>query len=93
MLKMKERGIKLNLGESNSVVVTGGGWKIFENRKVPLSEFVSMVEDTLGVPSKYYVDVYGMSEMNGLGVSHVKGVISISIHGYIQWYWMTIKGI
>ena len=69
MLKMKERGIKLNLGESNSVVVTGGGWKIFENRKVPLSEFASMVEDTLGVPSKYYVDVYGMSEMNGLGVS------------------------
>jgi hypothetical protein len=48
MLKMKERGIKLNLGESNSVVVTGGGWKIFENRKVPLSEFASMVEDTLG---------------------------------------------
>ena len=73
MLKMKERGIKLNLGESNSVVVTGGGWKIFENRKVPLSEFASMVEDTLGAPSKYYVDVYGMSEMNGLGVSCEEG--------------------
>jgi hypothetical protein len=93
MLKMKERGIKLNLGESNSVVVTGGGWKIFENRKVPLSEFVSMVEDTLGVPSKYYVDVYGMSEMNGLGVSCEGGYKHLHPYGYIQWYWMTIKGI
>ncbi|MEA3457532.1 MAG: hypothetical protein U9R21_02505 [Candidatus Thermoplasmatota archaeon] len=69
MLKMKERGIHLNLGESDSVVFTGGGWKIFENRKVPLSEFARMVEDTLGISSKYYVDIYGMSEMNGLGIS------------------------
>ena len=69
MLKMKEKGIHLNLGESDSVVFTGGGWKIFENRKVPLSEFAKMVKDTLGVSSKYYVDIYGMSEMNGLGIS------------------------
>lgn len=69
MLKMKERGTYLNLGQSDSVVFTGGGWKIFEYRKVPLSEFASMVEDTLGIPSKYYIDVYGMSEMNGVALS------------------------
>jgi phenylacetate-coenzyme A ligase PaaK-like adenylate-forming protein len=69
MLKMKERGINLDLGKSDSVVFTGGGWKIFEHRKVPLSEFAGMVEQTLGVPKEYYVDIYGMSEMNGLGVS------------------------
>ena len=28
-----------------------------------------LYRDTLGIPSKYYVDIYGMSEMNGLGVS------------------------
>lgn len=69
MAKMKNRGIALDLQKSNSVVFTGGGWKIFEHRKVPLSEFSQMVEETLGIPPKYYVDVYGMSEMNGLGVS------------------------
>lgn len=69
MARMKKEGITLNFGDCNSVVFTGGGWKIFENQKVPISEFAKMVEETLGIPSKYYVDVYGMSEMNGLGVS------------------------
>jgi hypothetical protein len=69
MLKMREEGISLDLGRSHSVVFTGGGWKIFEHRKVPLSEFAEMVKETLGIPPEYYVDVYGMSEMNGLGIS------------------------
>jgi phenylacetate-coenzyme A ligase PaaK-like adenylate-forming protein len=69
MMHMKQQGIQLDLGETNSVVFTGGGWKIFEDRKVPQSEFAKLVHETLGIPDKYYVDVYGMSEMNGLGVS------------------------
>jgi phenylacetate-coenzyme A ligase PaaK-like adenylate-forming protein len=69
MMHMKQQGIELNLGETKSVVFTGGGWKIFEDRKVPVSEFAQLVHETLGIPEKYYVDVYGMSEMNGLGVS------------------------
>ena len=69
MLKMKKEGISLSLGESNSVVFTGGGWKIFENKKVPINEFAGVVEETLGISADYYIDIYGMSEMNGLGVS------------------------
>lgn len=69
MMIMKKEDIKLDLGESNSVVFTGGGWKIFENKKVPLDEFAQLIEQTLGIPSSSYVDVYGMSEMNGLAVS------------------------
>ena len=69
MLKMKERGIKLNLGESNSFLITGGGWKIFESRKVSEMEFSKMAEDILGIPSRRYTDLYGMSEMNGGAVS------------------------
>jgi len=69
MLKMKERGMKLNFGESNSLIVTGGGWKIFENRKISEQEFATMVEDTLGVPADRYIDLYGMSEMNGIAIS------------------------
>jgi hypothetical protein len=69
MMKMKKQGTSLSLGDSNSVVITGGGWKIFENRKVPIGEFSKLIEETLGISSEYYIDVYGMSEMNGLGVS------------------------
>ena len=69
MLKMKERGIKLNLGESDSFLLTGGGWKIFESRKISEQEFASMVEDTLGISPERYTDLYGMSEMNGGAVS------------------------
>ena len=69
MLKMKERGIKLNLGESDSFLITGGGWKIFESRKVSEHEFASMVEDTLGISPQRYTDLYGMSELNGGAVS------------------------
>jgi len=43
-----------------------------------------LYRDTLRLPSKYYVDIYGMSEMNGLGVSCEGAVISIFIPGYIQ---------
>jgi phenylacetate-coenzyme A ligase PaaK-like adenylate-forming protein len=69
MLKMKHQGISLSLGKTNSVVFTGGGWKIFENRKVPMEEFAGLAEETLGIPKESYIDVYGMSEMNGLGIS------------------------
>jgi phenylacetate-coenzyme A ligase PaaK-like adenylate-forming protein len=69
MLKMKERGINLDLGRSGSVVITGGGWKIFEHRKISLSEFAGMVKETLGVSNKFYTDLYGMSEMNGLAIT------------------------
>ena len=66
---MEKEDIHLDLGESNSVVFTGGGWKIFEDKKVPLDEFAGLVEKTLGIPRSSYVDIYGMSEMNGLAVS------------------------
>ena len=69
MISMQQKNITLDFGETNSIVFTGGGWKIFEDRKVPQTEFARLVEKTLGIPPKYYVDVYGMSEMNGLGIS------------------------
>mgnify|MGYP006278929685 CR=1 FL=1 len=85
MIKMKEDDLCLDLGKHDSVVFTGGGWKIFENRKVPLSEFAGLVEETLGIPQSSYVDVYGMSEMNGLGVSCAGGYKHIHpwIHPFV----------
>lgn len=82
MMIMEKEDIQLDLGESDSVVFTGGGWKIFEHEKVPLNTFADLVEKTLGIPHSSYVDVYGMSEMNGLAVSCKSGYKHL--HPWIQ---------
>lgn len=69
LMKMMEKDGKiLNLGESNSLIITGGGWKIHEHKKVSEKEFAEMIERNLGVPPSNYRDLYGMSEMNGLAI-------------------------
>ncbi len=65
---MKEEGVYLNLGESDSVIITGGGWKIHENRKISSEELSKMIEEFFGISKDNYRDVYGMSEMNGLAL-------------------------
>jgi len=65
---MRKKNVRLSLGDHNSAVITGGGWKIYEGKKVSPHTFAGMVEETLGVPADNYKDVYGMSEMNGLGI-------------------------
>lgn len=68
MERMEEEGVRLNLGESNSVILTGGGWKIYEHKKVSIKEFAERVEEFFGIPKGHYRDLYGMSEMNGLAL-------------------------
>ena len=68
MKMMEEEGVYLNFGESNSVIITGGGWKIHEHRKISTEEFAKMIEEFFGINRKNYRDVYGMSEMNGLAL-------------------------
>ncbi len=69
MQRMRKDGVSLSLGDDGGAMVTGGGWKIYEDRKVSEQAFAAMAEETLGIPPERYVDVYGMSEMNGLAVS------------------------
>ncbi|HDS58904.1 MAG TPA: hypothetical protein ENN54_01220 [Thermoplasmatales archaeon] len=68
MQLMQEKGITLSMGDHNGVIITGGGWKIYEDKKVSPQTFSGMVEEMLGVPPEHYKDIYGMSEMNGLGM-------------------------
>ena len=65
---MEEKGIYLNLGKSNSVIITGGGWKIHENIKISSTEMAKKIEEFFGIDIKNYRDVYGMSEMNALAL-------------------------
>lgn len=66
---MENEGISLNLGDTNSFLLTAGGWKIYSSRKVTEDEFANRVEKVLGISKENYRDAYGMSEMNGLALS------------------------
>jgi len=65
---MRQEDVSLSLGDQNSIVITGGGWKIHQNKKVSPQTFAGMIEETLGIPPEHYKDIYGMSEMNALGM-------------------------
>ncbi|HDM66881.1 MAG TPA: hypothetical protein ENG62_00645 [Thermoplasmatales archaeon] len=62
--RLKEEGRRFNFGE-NGGVATGGGWKIHESKRLPVTEFMKEVEEYLGIPNKYCLDIYGMVEGNG----------------------------
>lgn len=66
---MEEEGITINLGDTNSFIITGGGWKIHAHKKVSEDEFAGRIEKFFGIPKENYRDLYGMSEMNGGALS------------------------
>ncbi len=46
----------------NSWVITGGGWKAAEDKKVTRDQFRTMVTEALGIPHENQRDGYGMAE-------------------------------
>ncbi len=62
--KLQTEGRTFDFGE-NGVIVTGGGWKIYEDVRPSLREFRSQIDEVLGVPDDRCIDVYGMVEGNG----------------------------
>jgi len=65
---MEEKGIYLDLGKTDSVIITGGGWKIYENIKITSGEMAYRIEKFFGISRENYRDIYGMSEMNALAL-------------------------
>ncbi|HDN51147.1 MAG TPA: hypothetical protein ENG06_05170 [Thermoplasmatales archaeon] len=64
MQELQKNGESFDFGEKGAVV-TGGGWKIFENQRLAVEEFRKMAEETLGIPPEQCLDLYGMVEGNG----------------------------
>ena len=64
MQELRRRKMSFHFGELGGVV-TGGGWKIREDKRLPASEFRAEVNEVLGIPGRYCLDVYGMVEGNG----------------------------
>jgi hypothetical protein len=54
-------------------IVTGGGWKTYENARIPLANFRKQVCDVLGIPEACCLDGYGMCESNAAMVQCPEG--------------------
>lgn len=60
LLSLKEEDrVKL---PSNSILITGGGWKAAEDKKISKEEFRGLVTHFTGISSKNIRDGYGMAE-------------------------------
>jgi long-chain-fatty-acid---luciferin-component ligase len=54
-------------------IMTGGGWKIYENRRVTAAEFRQRAQQLLGIQEEVCLDVYGMVEGNGWAIHCPEG--------------------
>lgn len=64
MNKLEKEGQSFSFGE-RSGVITGGGWKIYEDNRMPGEQFRKRVKEILGIPPQNCLDIYGMVEGNG----------------------------
>jgi phenylacetate-coenzyme A ligase PaaK-like adenylate-forming protein len=65
--RMKKEGKSIRLPDSQ--ILTGGGWKADENKRLPEEAFREKVEESLGIPQERYHDVYAMSECSSVFLS------------------------
>jgi hypothetical protein len=70
--KLQADGKNFDLGE-DSYVLTGGGWKVRENIRLPVKDFRKQVDDVLGIPEASCFDLYAMVEGNGWMVQCPEG--------------------
>jgi hypothetical protein len=72
MNTLQKDGKAFDFGE-RGMTLTGGGWKINEDQRIPHKDFRKQVEDVLGIPETHCVDLYGMVEGNGWMVQCPEG--------------------
>lgn len=65
--RIKKEGKSFHL--SDSQILTGGGWKAEENKRLPEDSFREKVTEILGIPQERYHDVYAMSECSSVFLS------------------------
>ncbi len=64
MKKLEEDGRTFDFS-GKGAVLTGGGWKVYEDKRMPVADFRKKVEAVLGVKPEHCLDFYGMVEGNG----------------------------
>lgn len=81
--QLKREGKSFQFGERGGVV-TGGGWKVQENKRLPVEDFRAEVEEVLGIPGRYCLDVYGMVESNAWMIQCPEGHYLHVPHSYFK---------
>jgi phenylacetate-coenzyme A ligase PaaK-like adenylate-forming protein len=61
--KLKEEGRSYDF-KDRGIVLTGGGWKVHENERIPETAFRKELEEILGITPERVIDLYGMVEGN-----------------------------
>lgn len=70
--KLKEEGRTFDFSDRGAIL-TGGGWKIHESKRISTEEFRKEMEEVLGIKPEYCLDAYGMVEGNGWMVQCPEG--------------------
>ena len=85
--RLREEGRSFDVGV-RGLVLTGGGWKVHEMKRMPEAEFRQEIKDVLGIPAENVIDMYGMVEGNGWMVQCRKDTTSTyRRHTSIRWCW------
>ena len=64
MQKLDETGKTFDFAGRGGIG-TGGGWKIYEHKRLSVTDFRKKVEEIFGIQPHHCLDIYGMVESNG----------------------------
>jgi hypothetical protein len=62
---LQNEGQCFDFGE-RGLILTGGGWRLDENARVPLVDFRKQINDVFGIPETHCVDGYSLTEFNSV---------------------------
>ncbi len=79
ILNMKENNIFLKFNE-DSLIITAGGWKDKENKKIPKEQFDRDIYEVFGIRSENIRDIYGFVEHGVPYVTCPKGHFHVPIY-------------
>lgn len=68
---------------AESLMFSGGGWKLHSGQAVPFSDYVALVDRVLGIPASRIRDVYGMVEHGIPYLTCEFGEFHIPIYGRV----------
>ncbi|MFO8133661.1 MAG: hypothetical protein R6U10_07025 [Thermoplasmatota archaeon] len=83
MNKMEREGMRFDFGERGAVI-TGGGWKVHEDKRLPVDAFRGKVEKYLGIPDRQCLDLYAMVESNAFMIQCPEGHYLHIPHNYFH---------
>jgi phenylacetate-coenzyme A ligase PaaK-like adenylate-forming protein len=69
---LEREGKRFEFGERGTVL-TAGGWKVSEDKRISAAHFRKRVEEVLGIPETCSFDIYGMVEANAAPTSCPEG--------------------